>query len=104
MWAPIRKKDGKIVEKKDEFTSFGHHFYCTVYETLIDFTTIDGITEIVWCGPEDDHGTTTGGFGAGFTRYAITSQVNKQLNQRVQRALKIGATVKDNVIRLQKAK
>lgn len=57
---------------------------------MIDFQSIDGITKIVWFGPEDDRGTTTGGFGMGFTRYAITSQVNEQLNQRVQRALKIG--------------
>lgn len=104
MQASIRGKDGKIVGK-DQFMSFGHHFYCTVYKTLINFTTIDRIIEIVWYGPEDDYGTTTGGFGAGFTRYTITPQVNKQLNQRVQKALKIGvaAVVKDNVVRLQKA-
>lgn len=75
-----------------------------MYKTLIEFAFIDGITEIVWCRPENDHGTATGGYGTGFTQYAITSQVNKQLNQRVQRALKVGiAKVKDNVIRLRES-
>lgn len=86
---------------QDGFNSFGQYFYCTVYKTLIDFDTVDRIMEIIWCGPEDDHGMATGGFGKGYTRYAITSQVNRQLNDRVQRVLFLAAAnVKDDVIRL----
>lgn len=69
-----------IVGNIEGYTSFGHQFYCTVYKTLIDFSSINEITEIVWCGPEDDYETATDGYGTGFTRYAITSQVHKQLN------------------------
>lgn len=65
----------------DGFNSFSHFFYCTVYKTLIDFDTVDGITEIIRCGPENDHRK----------GYAIASQVNKQLNDRVQRVLFLGA-------------
>lgn len=75
-----------------------------MHKTFIDFASIHGITEIILCGQENDHGMATGGYGTEFTRYAITSQVNKQLNQRVQRALKVGiARVKDNVIRIREA-
>lgn len=51
VWAPVRKSHRRIVTIGDgDFNSLGHFFCCTVYKTLIDFDTADGITEILWCG------------------------------------------------------
>lgn len=58
------------------------------------------LTEINWCGPENNHGMATSSYGRGLTWYAITSQVNIQVNQALQSVLQVGiARVEDDVIR-----
>lgn len=78
MWVSIKKKYVKII-RKNMFTAFDCHVYCTVYKTLGESTIINEITEIVSYGPNNDHESTKE-FVVQYTFYTTTSQINNQLN------------------------
>lgn len=75
IWAPIKESTGEIVSKQAGFTSVSNILYCLEYKTLVDLDTVDGIVEVRWRGLDGVHKSTPGGFGRGFTRWEVTSEV-----------------------------
>ena len=89
IWGPC-DTSGKLVTHADGFNQQGHYFFNASYKVLVDTGAIDGIVHMAWRGREDIHATSTGHLAKGYQRWAFTAQMNKQLDQRVSKALKTG--------------
>eukprot|EP01113_Clastostelium_recurvatum_P042233 TRINITY_DN682_c0_g2_i1.p1 TRINITY_DN682_c0_g2~~TRINITY_DN682_c0_g2_i1.p1 ORF type:complete len:415 (+),score=71.80 TRINITY_DN682_c0_g2_i1:62-1306(+) len=91
MWAGCTM-DGQIITD-GSFQSRDGFFYMADYKVLVDFAHLDGLAEIVWAGRHHVHGTVSGQFAPGQTRYGSSCQLSRRLNERVQlyhRTLKEG--------------
>ncbi|CUS09745.1 unnamed protein product [Tuber aestivum] len=86
----VHENNGLLASFSDDYRQTGGFFYIADYAILIDYSLIDGVVEQVWLSPKHVHGTVSGAYPEGFTRYGNSSQINARPTKRVSRYMKEG--------------